>query len=178
MNRNLAQVSGGERELRTYYLKPFDRACAASNPAIEGGSTALSFMSAYASYDGVPVVSSYRKLSSQLRIHTTQEVSFRYSHGDCTWSHSCCAPSGSAAVLCSCGCQLREEWQYPYYVTTDAGSPDLLMTWHYTCADRECVAKQTLENGLQMEMGGGTFTYLTLPGMPQCPCAYQWCCVL
>lgn len=39
------------------------------------------------------------------------------------------------------------------------------MTWHYTCADRECVAKQTLENGLQMEMGGGTYTYLTLPGM-------------
>ena len=37
------------------------------------------------------------------------------------------------------------------------------MTWHYTCADRECVAKQTLENGLQMEMGGGTYTYLTLP---------------
>ncbi|KAI0734869.1 glycoside hydrolase superfamily [Fomitopsis betulina] len=120
---NLAQVTGGERELRTYYLKPFDRACAASNPAIEGGSTALSLMSAYSSYDGVPVISSY---------HILTEI-------------------------------LREEWQYPYYVTTDAGSPDLLMTWHYTCADRECVAKQTLENGLQMEMGGGTYTYLTLP---------------
>lgn len=62
--RNLAQVSGGERELRTYYLKPFDRACAASNPAIEGGSTALSLMSAYSSYDGVPVISSYREFST------------------------------------------------------------------------------------------------------------------
>ena len=38
------------------------------------------------------------------------------------------------------------------------------MTWHFTCADRECVAKQTLENGLQIESGGGTYTYLTLPG--------------
>lgn len=44
--RNLAQVSGGERELRTYYLKPFSYACM----------DALSIMTAYASYDGVPNV--------------------------------------------------------------------------------------------------------------------------
>ena len=59
--RNLAQVSGGERELRTYYLKPFERACAAINPAVEGGATALSLMSAYASYDGIPTVANYRE---------------------------------------------------------------------------------------------------------------------
>ena len=60
-SRNLAQVSGGERELRTYYLKPFERACAAINPAVEGGATALSLMSAYASYDGIPTVANYRE---------------------------------------------------------------------------------------------------------------------
>ena len=59
--RNLAQVSGGERELRMYYLKPFERACAAINPAVEGGATALSLMSAYASYDGIPTVANYRE---------------------------------------------------------------------------------------------------------------------
>ncbi|PCH41771.1 glycoside hydrolase family 3 protein [Wolfiporia cocos MD-104 SS10] len=119
---NLAQVSGGERELRTYYLRPFERACA-SDPILTGGSTALSLMSAYASYDGIPTISNY---------HILTEI-------------------------------LREEWEFPYFVTTDAGSPDLLITWHYTCADRECAAKQVLENGLQMEMGGGSYTYETLP---------------
>lgn len=39
------------------------------------------------------------------------------------------------------------------------------MTLHGTCDTRECCAKQSLENGLQGEMGGGTYTYLTLPGM-------------
>ncbi|PCH41789.1 hypothetical protein WOLCODRAFT_177550 [Wolfiporia cocos MD-104 SS10] len=111
---NLAQVSGGERELRTYYLRPFERACA-SDPVLTGGSTALSLMSAYASYDGIPTIANY---------HILTEI-------------------------------LREEWEYPYFVTTDAGSPDYLITWHGTCADRACAAKQVLENGLQMESGGG-----------------------
>ncbi|KAG8718107.1 hypothetical protein FRC08_005947 [Ceratobasidium sp. 394] len=39
------------------------------------------------------------------------------------------------------------------------------MTLHGTCETRECCAKLSLENGLQGEMGGGTYTYLTLPGM-------------
>jgi hypothetical protein len=43
-------VHGGERELRTMFLPPFLRAC------VEGG--ALSMMTAYSSYDGVPVVGS------------------------------------------------------------------------------------------------------------------------
>ncbi|KAK0451186.1 glycoside hydrolase family 3 protein [Desarmillaria tabescens] len=57
---------------------------------------------------------------------------------------------------------LREEWGYPYWVTTDAGSADLLITLHGTCETRECAAKTTLENSLSGEMGGGTYTYLTL----------------
>ncbi|KLO08234.1 glycoside hydrolase family 3 protein [Schizopora paradoxa] len=58
---------------------------------------------------------------------------------------------------------LRDELQYPYFVTTDAGSVDLLISTHGTCADRECAARMALVNGVQGEMGGGSYTYLTLP---------------
>jgi hypothetical protein len=49
--RNTAQVSGGERELRTMYLPPFQKACLES----------LSIMTAYSSYDGIPAVANKRK---------------------------------------------------------------------------------------------------------------------
>lgn len=49
-------------------------------------------------------------------------------------------------------------------MTSDAGSVDLLITTHGTCDTRECAAKTAIENGLSGEMGGGTYTYLTLPG--------------
>ncbi|KAH9949160.1 glycoside hydrolase superfamily [Amylocystis lapponica] len=110
---NIAQVSGGERELRTMYLRPFNPACVDS----------LSIMTAYSSYDGVPAVANY---------HLLTEI-------------------------------LRKEWGYKYWVTSDAGSVDLLITTHGTCGTRECAARQALENGLSGEMGGGTYTYLTLP---------------
>ncbi|KDQ52012.1 glycoside hydrolase family 3 protein [Jaapia argillacea MUCL 33604] len=110
---NIAQVSGGERELRTNYLKPFNRACVES----------LSIMTAYSSYDGIPAIANQ---------HLLTEI-------------------------------LRDEWSYPYFVTSDAGSVDLLITLHGTCATRECAAKTALENGFSGEMGGGTYTYLTLP---------------
>ncbi|KAF8996334.1 glycoside hydrolase [Cyathus striatus] len=110
---NLAQVSGGERELRTMFLKPFDRACL----------DALSIMTAYSSYDGIPAVAN---------THLLTDI-------------------------------LRTEWGYKYWVTGDAGSVDLLMTLHGTCDTRECCAKTALENGLSGEMGGGTYTYLTIP---------------
>ncbi|GJE97260.1 glycoside hydrolase family 3 protein [Phanerochaete sordida] len=109
---NIAQVSGGERELRTTYLKPFNRACVDS----------LSIMTAYSSYDGVPAVAN---------THLLTDI-------------------------------LRNEWGYQYFVTCDAGSIDLLITTHGTCADRECAARTGIEN-LSGEMGGGTYTYLTLP---------------
>ncbi|OCH93251.1 glycoside hydrolase [Obba rivulosa] len=114
---NIAQVTGGERELRTMYLKPFNRACVES----------LSIMTAYASYDGVPAVANHHLLTDIL----------------------------------------RNEWGYQYFVTTDAGSVDLLITTHGTCATRECAAEMALENGIQGEMGGGSYTYLTLPDQVQ-----------
>ncbi|KAI0352431.1 glycoside hydrolase [Trametes cingulata] len=110
---NIAQVSGGERELRSAYLKPFNRACVES----------LAIMTAYSSYDGIPAIANKHLLTDIL----------------------------------------RNEWGYKYWVTTDAGSVDLLITTHGTCDTRECAAKTALENGLSGEMGGGTFTYLTLP---------------
>ena len=58
--------------------------------------------------------------------------------------------------------QLRNEWGYKYWVTTDAGSVDLLISTHGTCPDRECAARTAIEN-TSGEMGGGTYTYLTLP---------------
>ncbi|KAF8919142.1 glycoside hydrolase superfamily [Mucidula mucida] len=107
-----APVAGGERELRTIYLPPFEKACLES----------LTIMTSYASYDGVPAIAD---------THIMVDI-------------------------------LREEWGYPYYVTSDAGSVDLLITEHQTCETRECAAKTNLENALSGEMGGGTYTYLTL----------------
>ncbi|KIY48058.1 family 3 glycoside hydrolase [Fistulina hepatica ATCC 64428] len=109
---NLAPVSGGERELRTVFLKPFYRACLNS----------LSFMSAYSSYDGIPAIAN---------THLLTDI-------------------------------LRDEWGYQYWVTTDSGSVDLLITEHATCETRTCAAKTAIEN-YSGEMGGGTYTYLTLP---------------
>ncbi|KAI0751981.1 glycoside hydrolase family 3 protein [Irpex lacteus] len=109
---NIAQVSGGERELRSTYLKPFNRACLDS----------LSIMTAYSTYDGIPAVAN---------THLLTDI-------------------------------LRKEWGYKWFVTCDAGSIDLLITTHGTCADRECAARAGVEN-YSGEMGGGTYTYLTLP---------------
>ncbi|KAJ8502412.1 hypothetical protein ONZ45_g11788 [Pleurotus djamor] len=114
---NLAQVSGGERELRTVHLRAFQRACMES----------LSIMTAYSSYDGIPAIAN---------THLLKDI-------------------------------LRDEWGYKYWVVSDAGSVDLLINLHGTCATRECAAKITLENGLSGEMGGGTYTYLTLPDQIQ-----------
>ncbi|KIJ31722.1 glycoside hydrolase family 3 protein [Sphaerobolus stellatus SS14] len=110
---NIAQVSGGERELRTFFLKPFNRACIDS----------MSIMTAYSSYDGIPAVSN---------THLLTDI-------------------------------LRNEWGYKYWVTCDAGSIDLLISTHGTCDSRACAAKLGLENGIQGEMGGGSYTYLTIP---------------
>ena len=41
----------------------------------------------------------------------------------------------------------------------------MLINTHGTCDSRECAAKSALENGISGEMGGGTYTYLTLPGL-------------
>ncbi|KAH7099310.1 glycoside hydrolase superfamily [Auriculariales sp. MPI-PUGE-AT-0066] len=109
---NTAQVSGGERELRTTYLPPFRTACI----------NALSIMTAYSSYDGIPAVSNQ---------HLLVDI-------------------------------LRKEWGYKYWVTSDASAVDMLKSNHGTCDTRECCAKASVEC-IQGEMGGGTYTYETLP---------------
>ncbi len=56
---NLASVAGGERELRSIYLKPFEAVIKEANP--------LSIMNAYSSYDGVPMAASHHVLTDILR---------------------------------------------------------------------------------------------------------------
>lgn len=51
--RNTAPVEGGERAMRTIYLPAFQKAC------VEAG--ALSIMTAYSNYDGVPAISDSRQ---------------------------------------------------------------------------------------------------------------------
>ncbi|OTB12074.1 glycoside hydrolase family 3 protein [Daldinia sp. EC12] len=63
---NCAPVHGGERELRTTYLPPFQRAI------IDAG--ALSVMSAYHSYDGIPAVADRHTLTDILR----EEWGYKY----------------------------------------------------------------------------------------------------
>lgn len=50
LRSNIAQVTGGEREMRSTYLKPFNRACVES----------LAIMTAYSSYDGIPATANTR----------------------------------------------------------------------------------------------------------------------
>jgi beta-glucosidase len=56
---NTGPVHGGERELRTTYLPSFKRMI------VDGG--ALAIMSAYSSYDGVPLVANHHILTDILR---------------------------------------------------------------------------------------------------------------
>ncbi|KAF9066897.1 glycoside hydrolase family 3 protein [Rhodocollybia butyracea] len=97
-------------------------------------SEALAIMTAYSAYDAVPVAQLIQIHEAEGNLHVD--------------------------ILTDI---LRDEWQFPYFVTSDAGSVDLLISQHKTCATRECAAQMALENGLQGEMGGGSYTYLTLP---------------
>ena len=56
---NLASVAGGERALRSIYLKPFEAVIKETHP--------LSIMNAYSSYDGIPMASSHHVLTDILR---------------------------------------------------------------------------------------------------------------
>jgi beta-glucosidase len=56
---NLSSVAGGERELRSLYLKPFEAVIKEAHP--------LSIMNAYSSYDGIPMASSHHMLTDILR---------------------------------------------------------------------------------------------------------------
>lgn len=56
---NLASVAGGERELRSIYLKPFEAVIREVHP--------LSIMNAYSSYDGLPMAANHHVLTDILR---------------------------------------------------------------------------------------------------------------
>lgn len=62
---NLSSVEGGERQLRSLYLKPFEAVIKEAHP--------LSIMNAYSSYDGIPMASSRHILTDILR----NELGFR-----------------------------------------------------------------------------------------------------
>lgn len=61
---NLAPVAGGERELQTTHIPPFAKAC----------SDALSIMTAYSSYDGIPAASNKHLLVDILR----KQLGYKY----------------------------------------------------------------------------------------------------
>jgi beta-glucosidase len=56
---NLASVNGGERDLRSLYLYPFEKLIKDANP--------ISLMNAYSSYDGIPMAGSHYYLTELLR---------------------------------------------------------------------------------------------------------------
>ena len=100
---------------------------------IDGG--VWSIMSAYSSYDGIPQVSDQ---------HTLTEI-------------------------------LRDEWDYQFFVTSDAGATDRLANAFNVCPQplntynnpitegNECITLDALPAGGDVEMGGGSFNYRTIP---------------
>ncbi|KAF7188440.1 Beta-xylosidase [Pseudocercospora fuligena] len=102
---------------------------------IDAGAWAI--MSAYSSYDGVPQVADE---------HTLTEI-------------------------------LRDEWGYEYWVSSDAGATDRLATPFRICPTplnkygspisegNECVTLNALPAGGDIEMGGGSFNYRSIPAL-------------
>ncbi|KAH7392473.1 glycoside hydrolase superfamily [Pyrenochaeta sp. MPI-SDFR-AT-0127] len=66
---------------------------------------------------------------------------------------------------------LREEWGYEYWVTSDAGATDRLCCAFKLCQcktadkpiDKKAVTLMTLPNGNDVEMGGGSYNFETIP---------------
>ncbi|KAL2820541.1 glycoside hydrolase superfamily [Aspergillus cavernicola] len=62
---------------------------------------------------------------------------------------------------------LREEWGYEYFVISDAGATDRLCNAFHLCEsdpiDSESVTLQALPAGNDVEMGGGSFNFRTIP---------------
>lgn len=102
---------------------------------VEGG--VWSIMSAYTSYDGIPQVSD---------AHTLTDI-------------------------------LRDEWGYEFYVMSDAGATDRLASPFRICPSplnkygqevnegNECVTLNALPAGTDVEMGGGSFNYRSIPDL-------------
>ncbi|KAL4742713.1 glycoside hydrolase superfamily [Aspergillus similis] len=66
---------------------------------------------------------------------------------------------------------LRKEWGYEYFVISDAGATDRLCNAFHTCEsspiDSESVTLQALPAGNDVEMGGGSFNFRTIPQLVQ-----------
>ncbi|OAL50233.1 glycoside hydrolase [Pyrenochaeta sp. DS3sAY3a] len=66
---------------------------------------------------------------------------------------------------------LRNEWGYKYWVTSDAGATDRLCCTFKLCQcktatkpiDKKAVTLMTLPHGNDVEMGGGSYNYETIP---------------
>tara|TARA_R110002003_G_scaffold191_15_gene14812 strand:+ start:3797 stop:6160 length:2364 start_codon:yes stop_codon:yes gene_type:complete len=66
---------------------------------------------------------------------------------------------------------LRNEWGYKYWLTSDAGATDRLCCAFKLCQcktadkpiDKEAVTLMTLPHGNDVEMGGGSYNYETIP---------------
>lgn len=86
-------------------------------------------MSAYSSYDGVPLVANS---------HIVTDI-------------------------------LRGEWGYEYFVTSDSGATDRLCDAFLMCQsepiDMAAVTLYALPAGTDVEMGGGSFNYRTVPDL-------------
>ncbi|KAE8153518.1 glycoside hydrolase superfamily [Aspergillus avenaceus] len=64
---------------------------------------------------------------------------------------------------------LRNEWGYKYWVTSDAGATDRICTAFHLCQsdpiDKESVTLQALPAGNDVEMGGGSYNFETIPSL-------------
>ncbi|KAI0477856.1 glycoside hydrolase superfamily [Xylariaceae sp. FL0804] len=64
---------------------------------------------------------------------------------------------------------LRGEWGYEYYVTSDAGGTDRLCTAFAMCEsspiDSQAIVKYALPAGNDVEMGGGSYNFETIPAL-------------
>jgi beta-glucosidase len=62
---------------------------------------------------------------------------------------------------------LRDEWKYKYFTMTDAGASDRLCNSFRMCEsnpiDKEAVVKYILPAGGDVEMGGGSYSFETIP---------------
>jgi beta-glucosidase len=64
---------------------------------------------------------------------------------------------------------LRGEWGYQYWVTSDAGGTDRLCAAFNMCRakpiDSEAVTQMVLSAGTDVEMGGGSYNFMTIPAL-------------
>jgi beta-glucosidase len=65
---------------------------------------------------------------------------------------------------------LREEWGYKYWITSDAGATDRLCCSFKMCTckptvDSEAITLYALPAGSDVEMGGGSYNYKTIPDL-------------